>query len=148
MSVIKLKGNPYIILSVGAVAIFMIVWYANMIPPLTTSTEVNMKELLCAGIYVAKLGGDAVKKIREEGVLHEEVKGLTKEGAQELKSDGDMASHNIMYYGLRKGFPFIHVSQAYTIEYTCICIFAMKMDISKIDFRWSRKSIQVLYPRR
>ena len=117
-SSVKLKANPLVLAFIVGFSICLVVWYSGMTQ--SPKPKVNMKELLCAGIYVARLGGDAVKKIREEGILNQEVKGLTIEGAQELKSDGDMKSHNIMYYGLKRGFPFIHVRQ--TVEHTTTAI--------------------------
>ena len=117
MSVVQIRTNHVIAAVMFAIMIFLTIWgwrflnaSSDLEGSLSLGTKVNMKELLSASIYVARLGGKAVKEIREKGTLHEQVKGKTKEGAKELKSDGDMASHRIMYYGLKRGFPLINVS--------------------------------------
>ncbi|ELU05302.1 hypothetical protein CAPTEDRAFT_181179 [Capitella teleta] len=73
--------------------------------------DVSLRELLSAGIDVARRGGDVVKKIRlgREEDLNAETKGKTLEGAAELKTEGDMQSHIAMMYALKKGFNGISV---------------------------------------
>lgn len=50
-----------------------------------------------------------VRQIRVAADLHEKSKGLTKEGAKELVTDGDMKSHLTMYTSLQKAFPGLQV---------------------------------------
>ena len=119
MSAVQIKVNHVVAAVFICLMIFFTMWVwrsgnvPNGIGGGELSDKVNLKELLSASIFVARLGGNAVKEIREKGTLHEEVKGKTKEGKDDLKSDGDMASHHIMYYGLKKGFPNINVRIAY-----------------------------------
>ena len=111
MAAVNVKANPVAVAVIAGLILLLGAWTFGLFSSAPASGgKLNMKELLAASINVARLGGDAVKKIREENDLNEEVKGKTKEGANELKSNGDMASHHIMYYGLIKGFPDIHVS--------------------------------------
>ena len=107
MTTNTIRANPVGLAVVGGIAL-LIVLYLFGIPGM--GHRVDMKDLLSASIHVARLGGSRVKLIREEAKLNEQVKGKTKEGANELKTDGDMASHKIMYYGLKEAFPHIKVN--------------------------------------
>lgn len=73
--------------------------------------DVNLRELLSAAIDVTRRGGDVVKKIRlgKSEDLNAESKGKTLEGAEELKTEGDMRSHIAMMYALKKGFSGLQV---------------------------------------
>ena len=73
--------------------------------------HVSMKQLLSASIVLARRGGDRVREIRRSNALEARVKGETKEGAQEFVSQGDMASHDEIFYGLMKTFPNLNVSR-------------------------------------
>lgn len=80
-------------------------------PNFITSHEerISMKELLSASIVLARRGGDLVSSIRLSNKLNEEIKGKTKEGAKEYVSEGDMQSHNAIFYGFAKTFPGLYV---------------------------------------
>lgn len=105
----SIKPNPIAVAVISGVAVVAL-FYIFGIPGMSkTQRTVSMKELLSAGIEAAKLGGNKVKEIREQRSLHEQVKGETAEGAKELKTDGDMASHKIMFHGLKNAFPEIMV---------------------------------------
>ena len=108
MATNTVRANPVGLAVVGTVALLILLYWFGL-PGM--SRKVDMKEMLSASIHVARLGGSRVKIIREKAKLNEEVKGKTKEGANELKTDGDMASHKIMYYGLKEAFPHVTVSQ-------------------------------------
>ena len=65
-----------------------------------------MKLLLSAAIDAAEIGGREVTRIHKTHKLDVEAKEtLTDEGKKELKTVGDMASHNVMYHGLQQAFP-------------------------------------------
>ncbi|CAE1304331.1 IMPAD1 [Acanthosepion pharaonis] len=68
-----------------------------------------MKELLSVSIELARRGGKRVREVREENTLGVKVKSITKEGAEELKTRGDMESHREILYGMAKAFPEIKV---------------------------------------
>jgi inositol monophosphatase 3 len=77
--------------------------------------QINLKKLLIACIRAAEAGGREVYRIRrpEEILKHHGMearsKGLTKEGAQEMVTKGDLASHKIMVHGLSATFPGLQV---------------------------------------
>lgn len=70
-------------------------------------TKVDLKEMLSIGIELAERGGKQVKLVREKenSKMKEEVKGKTKEGVLDVKTEGDMKSHREMTYGFRKMYP-------------------------------------------
>ena len=71
--------------------------------------RVSMKELLSAGIVLARRGGDRVREIRRGNNIGERVKGETAEGAKEMVSQGDMESHRTIMHGFNKAFPGLMV---------------------------------------
>jgi len=87
--------------------------------------EVSLKELLSVAIDVAEQGGSEVFRIRNLADIGETSKGKTKEGANDPKTEGDMASHLKMYWGIKKAFPDINVvSEEHDV---------VEIDTSKID---------------
>lgn len=72
--------------------------------------RVSMKELLAVSIELAQRGGLKVKEVHQQHKLNENVKGLTKEGAKELLTNGDLESHRAIFYGFSKMYPGIKVS--------------------------------------
>ena len=64
-----------------------------------------MRELLSVSIFLAEKGGKELVSIFDSGGL------ATKEktGKNDLVTRGDHASHEIMYFGMRKAFDNIHV---------------------------------------
>ena len=109
MAAVNIKLNPLgvclILLGVGCVTFYAMggtKWFQS-------EQKVSMKQLLAVGIDLAKRGGLRVKEIHESNHLNKEVKGLTKEGAQELKTEGDMQSHRAIVYGFAKAFPGLKV---------------------------------------
>ena len=102
-----IKLNPLGI-AVAAVLGCLVLWILG-IPHYffgSTTQEVSLRELLSAGIDVSQRGGEIVKKIRlgKEADMNAESKGKTLEGAEEMKTEGDMQSHIAMMYALRRGF--------------------------------------------
>ena len=77
--------------------------------------QVNLKKLLIACIRAAEAGGREVHRIRrpeevmKDHGLDARTKGITKEGAKELVTKGDLASHKIMVHGLSATFPGLQV---------------------------------------
>jgi len=62
--------------------------------------------LLGASIDLAERGGDETYRVKQEHQkLNAESKGLTKEGAKEMKTNGDMNSHRAIIAGFAAGFP-------------------------------------------
>lgn len=79
---------------------------------------VNMQRLLAVSVHLAKKGGDRLWSIRKGHVsgsdlasLNAVVKGKTKEGADELLTQGDLESHTIIYSGLKASFPGLKVTE-------------------------------------
>lgn len=77
--------------------------------------QVNLKKLLIACIRASESGGREVYRIRrpEEIMKHHGMdarsKGITKEGAKEMVTKGDLLSHKIMVHGLSATFPGLQV---------------------------------------
>lgn len=107
----NIKINP-IGGAVCIVAALMLFLYVFGVPNVFSmnAERVSMKELLSASIVLARRGGDRVREIRRGDTLNARVKGETREGAQEFVSQGDMASHDEIFYGLAKTFPNMYVS--------------------------------------
>lgn len=70
---------------------------------------INLRKLLMAGIKAAEMGGQAVVKVRETADLAEKSKGLTKEGAREMVTKGDLKSHFVMVEGLSATFTGLQI---------------------------------------
>lgn len=74
-----------------------------------SSTKIDLKALLSAGIGAAERGGVEVKKVHDEHQLNAKSKGETREGANNPVTDGDMRSHKAIVHGLKKTFPSLKV---------------------------------------
>lgn len=68
-------------------------------------------------IDLAELGGERVVAVKQEHKLHAESKGETKEGKQEMKTDGDMQSHRTILAGFHTAFPWL--DSRVSIESNC-----------------------------
>lgn len=77
----------------------------------TDPFQVNLKQLLVACIQAAESGGHEVYRIRTSdiGELEARSKGQTREGAKEMVTKGDMASHTVMVHGLAATFPGLQI---------------------------------------
>jgi len=71
--------------------------------------KISFKKLLAVSIDAAVRGGKEVKKIREQADIGEKSKGETLEGANNPVTDGDMLSHRVMYWSIKKAFPNLNV---------------------------------------
>ncbi|XP_066912023.1 inositol monophosphatase 3-like [Clytia hemisphaerica] len=70
---------------------------------------VSLVNLLIASIEAAKRGGVMVKRVKEGKDLGEKSKGKTKEGVNDPVTQGDMLSHEQMYFSLLKMFPEVKI---------------------------------------
>ena len=84
----------------------------------------SLKELLSVSIDLAASGGTRVRRIQEralkeshggdkQSALGAKSKGLTKEGAKQLVTEGDITSHRSIVYGFNKAFPGTFLEQAW-----------------------------------
>lgn len=71
--------------------------------------KISVRKLMSAVIDVAEMGGKEVVKIRGKADIGERSKGQTREGANDPVTDGDMLSHRIMFWGLKRSFPGLRV---------------------------------------
>lgn len=63
--------------------------------------------MLSASLELAEAGGLKVASVKKLHSLNAESKGKTKEGADEMKTDGDMQSHRAIVAGFHKAFPVL-----------------------------------------
>lgn len=95
----------------------VVILYTNFFGVFSWDQRVNMKELLSVSIELAERGGREVRRVHEAHKgLHAEVKGETLEGAKEMKTEGDLASHRAMVYGMLKAFPSINVGHFFYLN--------------------------------
>lgn len=76
-------------------------WEHEFVPP----PKIKLREVLSACMDVVERGGKEVVRIRGLADIGEKSKGHTRDGANDPVTEGDMASHRIMYYGLKRAFP-------------------------------------------
>ena len=123
MAPITVRLNPLGI-AILLVTVVCMMFYITGIPTMfQLQPNIDMKELLSASIELAERGGDRVKTISEESQLKEQVKGKTKEGANEMLTDGDLAAHLAIIHGFQKSFPSLDSRVCITINFVSItCI--------------------------
>jgi len=71
--------------------------------------KLKLREVMSAMMDVVERGGREVVRVRGERDIGERSKGKTREGANDPVTEGDMASHRVMYYGLKRAFPEVEV---------------------------------------
>ncbi|XP_046543444.1 inositol monophosphatase 3-like [Haliotis rubra] len=110
MAPVNVRLNP-VGLAVGVAVIISISFYIFGLPGLfRQEPRISMKELLSVSVELARRGGSRVKAIVEEKKgLEAEVKGKTKEGENEMLTQGDLQSHKAIFYGFEKAFPGLRV---------------------------------------
>jgi len=69
------------------------------------SPKLKLKEVMSAMLDVVERGGMEVVRVRAQADIGERSKGHTREGANDPVTEGDMTSHRLMYYGLKRAFP-------------------------------------------
>ena len=119
MAPVNVKINPV----GGAICIVVLLitfFYIFGLPGIFDETKdrVSMRELLSASVVLARRGGEQVRAIRRDDTLQAKVKGETQEGAKEFVSQGDMKSHEEIFYGLQKAFPGLNVSFLSTVFFS------------------------------
>ena len=123
MAPITVRLNPLGI-AIVLVTVVCMMFYITGIPTMFAMNErITMKELLSASIELAERGGDRVRTISEQD-LKEKVKGQTKEGANELYTDGDLAAHLAIIHGFEKAFPTLkeRVCTCYYVIILVVCL--------------------------
>uniref|UniRef100_UPI003AACEAA3 inositol monophosphatase 3 isoform X1 n=1 Tax=Centroberyx gerrardi TaxID=166262 RepID=UPI003AACEAA3 len=77
---------------------------------LITRRTVDLRDLLALSVEAAIQGGREVKKVHEDNALGEKSKGMTKEGAKEFVTHGDLQSHKKMFYLIKNTYPELTVN--------------------------------------
>ncbi|KAM9307812.1 Golgi-resident adenosine 3',5'-bisphosphate 3'-phosphatase [Gastrophryne carolinensis] len=72
--------------------------------------SVELRELLAAAVQAARLGGMEVKAVRESNKLNENLKGKTREGADDKMTRGDLLSNRKMASLMKNTFPGVQVN--------------------------------------
>ncbi|KAH0627711.1 hypothetical protein JD844_003841 [Phrynosoma platyrhinos] len=107
----------------------------------SSSGLVDLRELLAASVAAAGRGGAEVRRVREEGALHGKAKGKTREGADEMLTNGDLRSNRQMYGLLRAAFPGVQVRNGgqlpTTLRHLCFAAWAMVRGGSNVKPRSS-----------
>ena len=110
MAAVSVRLNPLGLLVLLMSVILIVAYMSGYLRSPFTTRYVSLKDLLSTSINVAKSGGAQVKAVHLSHNLNGEVKGKTKEGKDELKTEGDMKSHIAIKYGFLKAFPEVKVS--------------------------------------
>jgi len=112
ISNLSVEARRFIVVLLGLVAFVAILygretyhWEVEM----KESPKIKLKEVMSAMLDVAIRGGQEVVRIRKQTDIGERSKGKTREGGNDPVTDGDMASHRIMYNGLKRAFPELTV---------------------------------------
>uniref|UniRef100_A0A2D4EZM6 Golgi-resident adenosine 3',5'-bisphosphate 3'-phosphatase n=1 Tax=Micrurus corallinus TaxID=54390 RepID=A0A2D4EZM6_MICCO len=77
---------------------------------------VDLRELLAASVAAAVRGGVEVRRVREGNALHAQVKGKTREGAEEKMTSGDLLSNRKMYFLLKAAFPNVQIKSEEQVD--------------------------------
>ncbi|XP_071807154.1 inositol monophosphatase 3-like [Asterias amurensis] len=114
MANIRISPISFVLIFLLAGAVILYVersWHSDKGDQLIvdSSTKIDLKALLSAGIGAAERGGVEVKKVHDEHQLNAKSKGETREGANNPVTDGDMRSHKAIVHGLKKTFPSLKV---------------------------------------
>ncbi|XP_043945795.1 inositol monophosphatase 3-like [Protopterus annectens] len=102
-------------LYVPIVAAFVLMYYgywkmwAVYSPAVGRDGSVHLRDLLAVAVRAAEAGGDAVREVRDSSTLNAKSKGKTREGAQELYTEGDLRSHRRMTSLFGNTFPNVKV---------------------------------------
>jgi len=72
--------------------------------------KIQIREVMSAMLDVVKRGGAEAVKLRKEGRIHKQSRGKLADGKPDLTTEGTVASHRIMYHGLKRTFPNIPIA--------------------------------------
>lgn len=102
----KSERNPLATL-LGFAFVFWVIlhWAHPKYQKISDHETVSMRELLAVAIDVAEAGGKALVGIQRNGKLGTK----EKTGKSDLVTEGDHASHDIMFFGLKAAFPGLSV---------------------------------------
>lgn len=111
MNLPAIRINPLGVTVVLFVIMFFISLYATGFHKKQDSklTTISLKHLLAVGINAAEMGGSKVREIRMSSNLNKQSKGETKEGADDPLTEGDLQSHRVMFFTLKKTFPDLKI---------------------------------------
>ncbi|CAG2108648.1 unnamed protein product [Medioppia subpectinata] len=73
------------------------------------SANVDLKKLLIASVMVAVGGGQEVVRVLNNNALNMKSKGKTREGVNDVLTQGDLASHRLMVHSLSAAFPGLRI---------------------------------------
>jgi len=111
ISNLSVEARRFIVVLLGLVAFVAILygretyhWEVEM----KESPKLKLREVMSAMLDVAIRGGQEVVRVRQQNDIGERSKGKTREGNNPV-TEGDMASHRVMYYGLKRAFPDLTV---------------------------------------
>ncbi|KAK0069398.1 inositol monophosphatase 3 [Biomphalaria pfeifferi] len=111
MAPVNVRINPMGMLVIGGGLIITLLYLFGMPDLFRREQRVSMKELLSVSIGLAQKGGNHVRDIysKHPDKMDEKVKGKTKEGADEMLTNGDLESHRAIFYGFSKMYPSIKI---------------------------------------
>ena len=93
------------------VVLILIIFYLGGQPTFSEIQKrerIDLKSLISACLDAVEMGGKEVVRVRGLSDIGEKSKGQTREGANDPVTEGDMASHRVMYYSLKEYFPNIN----------------------------------------
>lgn len=105
----NVRLNPIGAAACFALGLCMVIYIFGFPDWFQKEQKISLKELLSVSIALVERGGNRVRDIREGNTLAEKSKGKTKEGADEVLTEGDMESHRAIVYGFAKTFPGLQV---------------------------------------
>ena len=79
-----------------------------------------------------------VVRVRKLHDIGEKSKGKTREGANDPVTEGDMASHRVMYFGLKEAFPSLNIISEEREVYD------EKMFVPKLNKENIREEVQIV----
>jgi len=122
--------------------IVVIIYFFTSKPAYYTEYEkrekVDIKQLYTACLEAVEAGGREVVRVRKLHDIGEKSKGKTREGANDPVTEGDMASHRVMYFGLKEAFPSLNIISEEREVYD------EKMFVPKLNKENIREEVQIV----
>jgi inositol monophosphatase 3 len=108
------EAKRFILVLLGLIAIVALLWgretmHWEMDEEPRPAPKIRMREVMSAMLDVMQRGGQEAVRLRKEGKIHSQNKGYLADGKPDITTEGDLASHKIMFHGLRRAFPNIAV---------------------------------------